>query len=33
MLLITNSAQTNLLYFVDPKSSNYPDRFYRVLQQ
>jgi len=33
VLLFTNSAQTNVLYFVDPKSSNYPDRFYRVLQQ
>ncbi|SPE51531.1 PA14 domain protein [Verrucomicrobia bacterium] len=31
--LSTNSAQTNVLYFVDPQSSNYPSRFYRVLQQ
>ncbi|MGH7969183.1 MAG: chitobiase/beta-hexosaminidase C-terminal domain-containing protein, partial [Limisphaerales bacterium] len=31
--LLTNSAQTNVLFFIDPKSSNYPDRFYRVLQR
>ncbi|HLH56199.1 MAG TPA: chitobiase/beta-hexosaminidase C-terminal domain-containing protein [Verrucomicrobiae bacterium] len=31
--LITNSAQTNLLYFVDPNSSKYPNRFYRMMQQ
>jgi hypothetical protein len=31
--LVTNSASTNVLYFVDPASSNYPSRFYRVLQQ
>lgn len=31
--LFTNTAQTNALYFADPQSSNYPRRFYRVLQQ
>ena len=31
--LVTNAAATNLLYFIDPHSSNYPSRFYRVLQQ
>jgi len=31
--LVTNAAATNLLYFLDPHSSNYPSRFYRVLQQ
>ncbi|HZR18875.1 MAG TPA: chitobiase/beta-hexosaminidase C-terminal domain-containing protein [Verrucomicrobiae bacterium] len=33
VLLLTNSVPTNLLFFVDPKSSNYPYRFYRALQQ
>jgi hypothetical protein len=33
VLLFTNSATTNLIFFVDPKSSNYPSRFYRTLQQ
>ena len=31
--LATNPATTNALNFVDPHSSNYPHRFYRVLQQ
>ena len=31
--LVTNPATTNILNFADPKSSNYPTRFYRVLQQ
>ena len=31
--LITNPATTNMLNFVDPKSSNYPARFYRAMQQ
>ncbi|HXR03368.1 MAG TPA: chitobiase/beta-hexosaminidase C-terminal domain-containing protein, partial [Verrucomicrobiae bacterium] len=31
--LFTNPATTNVLNFMDPKSSNYPSRFYRVLQQ
>jgi hypothetical protein len=31
--LFTNPATTNVLNFMDPKSSNYPNRFYRVLQQ
>ena len=29
----TNQAALNLLNFIDPRSSNYPRRFYRVLQQ
>ena len=31
--LVTNPATTNLLNFIDPHSSNYPNRFYRALQQ
>jgi hypothetical protein len=31
--LATNPAPTNVLNFVDPTWSNYPSRFYRVLQQ
>ncbi len=31
--LFTNPATTNVLNFMDSKSSNYPSRFYRVLQQ
>ena len=31
--LATNPATTNLLNFIDPHSSNYPNRFYRALQQ
>jgi len=31
--LATNPATTNWLNFSDPQSSNYPDRFYRMLQQ
>jgi uncharacterized repeat protein (TIGR03806 family) len=31
--LVTNPATTNLLNFIDPSSSNFPNRFYRVLQQ
>jgi regulation of enolase protein 1 (concanavalin A-like superfamily) len=31
--LFTNPATTNVLNFMDQKSSNYPSRFYRVLQQ
>ena len=31
--LVTNPATTNLLNFIDPHSSNYPNRYYRVLQQ
>jgi hypothetical protein len=29
----TNLEQTNQIYFVDPGVSNFPARFYRVLQQ
>jgi hypothetical protein len=31
--LSTNPAQSNLLYLLDPKATNFPTRFYRVLQQ
>ena len=31
--LFTNPATTNVLNFMDSQSSNYPSRFYRVLQQ
>jgi regulation of enolase protein 1 (concanavalin A-like superfamily) len=31
--LVTNAATTNVLFFIDPRSSNYPSRFYRALQQ
>jgi uncharacterized repeat protein (TIGR03806 family) len=31
--LFTNPATTNVLNFTDQKSSNYPNRFYRVLRQ
>jgi hypothetical protein len=31
--LATNPATTNAVNFVDVNSSNYPNRFYRVLQQ
>ena len=31
--LVTNPATTNILIFLDSQSSNYPSRFYRVLQQ
>ncbi len=31
--LATSPATANLLNFVDRSSSNYPSRFYRVLQQ
>jgi hypothetical protein len=30
--IVTNTAVTNVLDFVDPNASNYPARFYRVLQ-
>ncbi len=33
VFLLTNSAPTNVLFFVDPKAGSYPNRFYRVLQQ
>jgi hypothetical protein len=32
-LLSTNLASTNLFYLIDPGASNFPYRFYRVLQQ
>jgi len=31
--LATNPATTNMMQFVDPNSSNYPNRYYRFLQQ
>jgi uncharacterized repeat protein (TIGR03806 family) len=31
--LVTNSAITNVLNFIDPGASNFPNQFYRVLQQ
>jgi regulation of enolase protein 1 (concanavalin A-like superfamily) len=31
--LVTNPATTNMLNFIDPNASNFPFRFYRVLQQ
>jgi uncharacterized repeat protein (TIGR03806 family) len=31
--IVTNTAGTNVLEFVDPNASNYPARFYRILQQ
>ena len=31
--IATNAATTNVLFFVDPNASNYPSRFYRMLQQ
>jgi len=31
--LLTNPAVTNLINFIDPNASNFPARFYRVLQQ
>ena len=31
--MITNPAATNGILFIDPKSSNYSKRFYRVIQQ
>ena len=31
--MFTNPATTNVLNFMDSQSSNYPSRFYRVLQQ
>jgi hypothetical protein len=31
--IATNPVTTNPIYFVDPNSSNFPSRFYRVLQQ
>jgi len=31
--IATNAGLTNQIYFVDPAASNFPSRFYRVLQQ
>ena len=31
--MLTNPAATNGILFMDPQSSNYPKRFYRVIQQ
>jgi len=31
--LVTNPATTNLLNFIDAGASNFPTRFYRVLQE
>jgi hypothetical protein len=31
--MATNAATTNGIIFVDPNSGNYPDRFYRAIQQ
>jgi hypothetical protein len=30
--ITTNTASANQIYFVDPRASNFPARYYRVLQ-